>query len=210
MSVCLGNITAGEYRIEFVKSLLASRNSSDGPAVIAETLLHTYGPYLDDGRNIVVEGFLDQCESDILLFVDSDIAWTPNHVREIEAAIHPEVSPVVGGLYYSGFPVVYRWGTNDEKVPTLISLTPDELAEGDNGEMVKVDAIGTGFLGIHRDLLVSMREHFGAPQPWFAEETYHGVHHGEDFTFAIRLAELGIPLFCLPKTRVTHYKLAAF
>lgn len=210
MSVCLGTITAGELRVEYVRSLLASRNSSEGSAVIAETLLHMYGPYLDDGRNIVAEGFLDQAKSDILLFVDSDTAWTPDHVREIEAAIHPESSPVVGGLYYSGFPVVYRWGTNDAKVPTLISLTADEIAEGDDGQLVKVDAIGTGFLGIHRDLLVRMREHFGAPQPWFAEETYHGVHHGEDYTFCIRLAELGVPIYLLPKTRVTHYKIAAF
>lgn len=215
MQVALGNITDGNLRVEFVKSLLDSRHSTpDDPAVITETLIHVWGPYLDDARNMVVQTFLEQSTCDILLFVDSDISFTREHVQQITDKIHPESSPVVGGLYYSGFgrdgigfaPVAYNWGTHPEtKQPFFRQLTDDDLDL--DAELIKIDAIGTGFLGLHRDLLDSMGRHFGSPQPWFAEETYEGVHMGEDFTFCQRLTELGIPIYLSPQTRVKHHKL---
>lgn len=214
-SVCLGNITDGNLRVEFVKSLLASRDSADGPAVIAETLIHVWGPYLDDSRNHVVDAFLAQSDCDILLFIDSDIAWTPDQVTEIADKIHPESSPVVGGLYYSGFgrdgigfaPVVYNWGTHPEtNQPFMRQLAPDEITDE---PLIKVDGIGTGFLGLHREMLLEMGERYGSPQPWFAEETFNNVHHGEDLTFCQRLSEMGVPIYLSPSTRVKHFKVCS-
>ncbi len=216
MSIALGNINAGELRAEFVRSLLRSRDSANGSPAVAESIIHTWGPYLDDGRNMVTQAFLEGSECDILLFVDSDISWTNDDIREIESAIHPEVSPVVGGLYYSGFsgvhqklfgiaPVAYRWGTKDNN-PSLVQLDEESLTDTDSNGLVKVAAIGTGFLGIHRDLLMQMGEWYGTPQPWFAEEDFYNVHHGEDFTFCLRLADHGVPVYLKPSVRVKHHK----
>lgn len=216
-TVCLGNINAGELRTEFVQSLLAARNSENGPPALAETMLHTWGPYLDDARNTVVRTFLESSECDILLFVDSDIGYTPEHVRQIADAIDVDASPVVGGLYYSGFgrdgigfaPVVYNWGTHAETGQPFFRQLDPSLIDETSPELIKVDAIGTGFLGIHRDLLCSMGEHFGGTQPWFAEEDFENVHHGEDMTFCHRLSTLSVPIFLSPQTRVKHYKVCA-
>lgn len=214
MSVCIGNINGGELRVEFVQSLWAARV---GISPVARShLFNTWGPYLDDSRNTIVEAFLTQTDEDILLFVDSDISFTPDDVSELTNLVNDD-SPVVGGLYYSGFgrdgigyaPVAYTWGSHPETKQRFMCQLTGDFSEARPSELVKVDAIGTGFLALHRPLLESMGNHFGKPQPWFAEENYEGVHHGEDFTFCLRLAELGIPVYLAPHVRVKHLKVCS-
>lgn len=217
MNVCLGNINGGKLRVEFVQSLWAARVGN--PPVARTHLLHTWGPYLDDARNTVVDAFLSQTDDDILLFADSDTGFTAEQVSELTNMIGPS-SPCVGGLYYSAFgrdgigfaPVAYKWGSHPETQQRFLrQLDPDieRLDECRPGEMIKVDAVGTGFMAIHRDLLIRMGEQYAGTQPWFAEEDFENTHHGEDFTFCLRLAEMGVPVYLAPHVRVKHYKICA-
>lgn len=218
-TVILGNINAGELRVEFVVAMQQSLTSTpDSPAVLSGTLFKTWGPYLDDSRNFVVDAFLRDTDIDVLLFVDSDIGWDKEHVSELVHHINLE-RPCVGGLYYSGmadkgqgtpgiYPVAYNWGTHSEtKQPFLIPLDDSQFGDQD---LIKVDGIGTGFLAIHRSLLLRMVDEFPGTQPWFAEEDFQNVHHGEDFTFCLRLASIGVPVYLAPKVRVRHHKVVAF
>ena len=88
-------IAKGATPSETVESLLACATTK----TVKWMFLTTSGPYLDDGRNNMVLAFndahLDLC--DRLLMVDSDVEFTPDHVRQLEE----DDLPVVAGVYHS-------------------------------------------------------------------------------------------------------------
>ncbi len=89
------------------------------------------GPYLDSGRNRAVANCLEQPDDawEWLLFVDSDVEFTPQHVADLfrpyaEGHLDPVGYPVIGGIYANPFadevpgeaegddrigPVAYEW-----------------------------------------------------------------------------------------------------
>lgn len=113
--VLLANINPGSLRSETVKSIIGAL--STGRAL--SCVIKEAGPYLDRERNVVAAGAQslrrgtlpgsDALDWDWLLFVDSDIAFDPGHIDTLLApTLHPDFSPtdtpVLAGLYYSGFP----------------------------------------------------------------------------------------------------------
>ena len=199
--VCIGLMTAGNVRKETVESLLACATTK----TVKWMFLTTSGPYLDDGRNNMVLAFndahLDLC--DRLLMVDSDVEFTPDHVRQLEE----DDLPVVAGVYHSPYaggikPVVYRW----VDCPTGRTMVPiDEWPAGDD-PLVEVEGVGAGFLMVKREVFAEMWDHFEKPLPWFAEEVVDGTHLGEDLCFNVRCAELGIKTFVDKRVQVAHHK----
>ena len=220
--VCIGVITAGNVHMACVESLLAVVTSK----VANWVFLRSCGPYLDDGRNNLVQAFLDDNFKDCsrLLMVDSDIEFRPDHVQQL---IEDDL-PIVSGVYqnsYSGVlkPVVYQWtdvpvieqtpdkrfksGYRETVVNTLRTMEPiDGWAEDDPRALVNVDGCGAGFLMIHRDVLEEFPKHYAPPQPWFAEDTYFGTHFGEDLCFNVRAAEIGISTVVDRRVVVGHHK----
>ncbi len=89
------------------------------------------GPYLDSGRNHAIANCLEQPDDawEWLLFVDSDVEFTPQHVADLfrahaEGHLDPRAYPVIGGIYANPFadevpgesegddrigPVAYEW-----------------------------------------------------------------------------------------------------
>ncbi len=90
------------------------------------------GPYLDSGRNRAIANCLEQPDDawEWLLFVDSDVEFTPQHVADLlrpytaEFPLDPTAFPVIGGIYANPFadevpgeaegddrigPVAYEW-----------------------------------------------------------------------------------------------------
>jgi hypothetical protein len=197
--VFLGNISRGQVGVPFVASLFAA----DRAGVIQRIYLREHGPYLDDGRNYVVEKFMDD-DCDVLLFVDSDIEFTPEQVMSL-VAYQTDQPGVYGGWYANPAdseirPVIYDW--KDKRFVQWSMEQTDACCEN----LRVVGALGCGFLSIHRDVLDAMAAAYAAPQPWFAELVVEGVHLGEDLTFALRAAQVGYPSQVLLDTRVNHYK----
>lgn len=212
--VFIGVITAGDVRVETCRSLLTAAVTEGTP--VTHTYLLTYGPYLDDARNRVVEKFLTS-PCDLLLFVDSDIEFTIEDIRLVADATSP-TTPVVGGVYYSP----KRPGSRS---PVVYTLVPDmdahygqavftqltaEQVDAYASQPFPADAIGTGFMCIHRSLLDKMLVEFGNPTPWFAEEIVNGVHVGEDMMFCLRADSLGFPPLAHPGVSISHYKIARY
>lgn len=210
-SFCLGNINPGEVRAEFMQSVLGVMTSPRPDDLeLVEFITKTHGPYLDVGRNFVVQRFLSGTDADVLLFVDSDMEFTPGDVHGIVRKCSA-AQPVIGGMYVNWFadfgvrPVALDW----VEVDGQRRMDPIELPDPDGGP-VPVDCVGTGFMAIHRSLLDRMTEVFGHPMPWFAEVVMHGSQMGEDVTFCQRAIHLGHPVVVDPSITVGHHKTQLF
>lgn len=124
--VLLANINPGQVSAVFTEGLINSLASGR----LKGTHLGHSGPYLDYGRNLAVKSCLDhhlslgpdsEHQFDWLLFVDSDMAFGPDHIDMLfRPTLHPDYSPqsypVIAGLYrnpYGQFeevrPVCFQW-----------------------------------------------------------------------------------------------------
>lgn len=211
VTFAIGNINPGTVRCEYMQSVIGviqhpRHEHPDGQTTrFAELLVKVHGPYLDVGRNYVVEKFMGT-DLDVLLFVDSDEEFLPEQAHEIVAKVSPQ-RPVIGGYYVNHFaefgvrPVALNWNMDGKAA----QMFPIDLLGPDDG-LVQVDCVGTGFMAIHRSLLEQMSSTFDAPCPWFAEVALGGSQMGEDVTFCQRAIALGHPVFVDAEVQVAHHK----
>ena len=219
LPVAIGMITAGEIRMETVESICAALASG----AVNKVFFIQNGPYLDNGRNEICRTFQTpevrgSCTH--LLMVDSDISFSPDDVRALYAAADERA--VVGGVYYNNFsgmvrPIVY--GPVDIEMNGTVYHSLKEIEvwgdgwefwpnEGQAGldPLVKVDAMGAGFLMIRHEVIDVMQAVYGEPQPWFDEPVIDGVHYGEDLAFCRRVWDRGFSVWAHREVEVAHVK----
>lgn len=129
-------------------------------------------------RNRAVTEFLKTDCTD-LLFIDSDIGFTPDDARRIAQ----QDAEVVGGLY----PL-----KQDHETRIVVSLYPGEEINQANG-LQRVSGIGTGFLKIARSVFEKLQPHVESYTNELGETEYdffrHGVqdgkYFGEDIAFCL-------------------------
>lgn len=211
MDICLANISPGSVTTRFMQSV----RECDREKVFHSDLMHLSGPYLDVGRNVLVEEFYhDKSLGDWMLWVDSDITFSPENVRELSRHAAPE--RIVSGIYMNYFgdfaemrPVIGRF-TYDEKLKAQsIKPVDNRILEDVNDEgLVKVDGCGAGFMMYHRQLIDVMVEVYGYPMPWFICQCLQETNqwYGEDYMFCLRAAALGYTTYAVPSVRVGHNK----
>ncbi len=128
------------------------------------------------------------------LFVDSDIAFTPEHVRIALSHGKPIVAmPYLrhenDGLYQAG-------DFGDEARATL------NLFHCETVGLIELDFAGAGFLLVSREALEAM------DFPWFRHDVVTigdcADNRGEDVCFCIGAFEAGLPIFCDFDHPVTH------
>jgi hypothetical protein len=160
------------------------------------------------GRNEIVRRFLDESSAPWLVMVDTDMVWPPDAVHRLVASADPVKFPVVGGLCFAKeadtgmlWPTLYTLIGTEEK-PQLARY--DEWLDG---EMLPVAATGAAFLLMHRSVLERVRERgFSDAYPWFQEREFNGQRAGEDATFCLRCASLGVPVHVNTAVDVGHIK----
>jgi len=166
---------------------------------------------MDMARNELVEVFYTEpfTECDRLLMVDSDIEFTPDDVRRLEA----DDLPVVSGVYHSNYggqvlPVVYDWVDLDGvRSMKAVQRWPDcEFDEEPDNPICTAPGVGAGFLMVKREVFDALGERHELPCRWFAEEIRNGVLFGEDLTFGLRVAEAGFPVHVDRRVQVAHHK----
>jgi len=202
MTVMIGIITAGKTDIRCTRSLIATAKLD-----AAEIMIHQNGPYLDMGRNTVVDAFRTEeyAHHSHLLFVDSDIGFDPAYIQRLVDDDLPIVSGVYHSLFATGIhPVVYEWTVNDDGYRVMSPRQKWNRPEGDN--LVPVEAVGTGFLMIQRNVFEMFLQHYSPPTAWFVNEIVDGVELGEDLGFCYRATELGIPIVVDRRVQVSHSK----
>lgn len=179
---------------------------------IAHIQIQPGGHYLDQARNQCVDTFLEG-DDEWLLFVDDDQKFKPSDIDTLFAKATDE-HRVICGWYLSTMhggglqPVVFGWGPHEKYGEHFVTVTTTQIKEAprDDQGYITVEAAGTGFMAIHRSMILEIRERWPLPTSPFAELVIEGVHCGEDLTFCARVRRLGYNVYVHPDVHVGHVK----
>ena len=178
-------------------------------------------------RSRMATQFLEETEHTHLLFVDADVAFSPDHLFRLLDAD----KPLVGGVYplkkvhwEKVRPAVER-GIRDVQAASLGYVvrflpTPNQTVELDDEGFGPVAFLATGFMLIRRDVLSAMRAAHPElrcivtdvslpPQPvtMFFESMIDpdtNEHLSEDYAFCKRWRQMGGDVFADFRTRMSH------
>jgi hypothetical protein len=179
---------------------------------LVEAVITVQHVYLPSGRNYLVRKFLEETTAPWLLFVDSDILFSPQDVDVLLSTADPMTRPVVAGSY-----------ANMNEAGSRTEVWWREEAQGGSDPFerlspVPLKACGMGFTLIHRRVLEAMRDSHEGSDPWIWFDTpyrpgvgeridrYSGGRIGEDYEFCIRARELGFSIWGVPWIEVGHMK----
>lgn len=165
---------------------------------------------LTRSRNVLIKNFLEQTDAEWLLMFDADQRLTLNAWDLLIQTAHDKERPVVSGLVFAAF-------FNDDKslrpVPTIYRMIESGLQAIDDypvDEVIEIDAMGTGCILIHRDILLEMQknatENQGPNWAWFVDGAIGGTWFGEDLLFSKRLKSLGVKLHAHTGAICAHHK----
>lgn len=156
-------------------------------AITEASIIRNEGFPVDTARNEVCRMFLDDSDSDYLLFLDADM----RHPGDLAHRLLAHQLPIVTGRYQMRKPPFHTVAMRK------VGDGPhDYKAVDEQHGLVKVDAAGAGCLLIARDVLADMRQVFG--DNWFQ---YQAGPTGlrtvsEDMWFFERAREIGIDAYC--------------
>lgn len=168
-----------------------------------------YGDSLPAARNMAAAAFL-QSDAEWLLWVDSDMGFSPESLDVLLAVADKKTRPVVGGLCFASReyakdgmgghrvyprPTIYRYQEHEGSMQ-FVGVTHYPV-----NRLVRCEATGSAFVLIHRDVL----EKIGGD--WYTRLTGDsGKLLGEDISFCVRVQAAGYPLYVHTGCRVTHQK----
>jgi hypothetical protein len=150
---------------------------------------------LDIGRNKVIENFL-RYDAEWLLFLDTDMVFTPQDFVTLAQSANDKTAPIVSGLYYQDTmpprPVAFVWDKNGRS----------QHWDGKGTGMVKVDLVGMGFVLIHRSVLEAMEG------DWCNNGRLGPAHQSlsDDFSFCYKAQELGFDIKLNTAVKPGHVK----
>lgn len=172
--------------VGFVKSMLAIRDH--------EWIVHE-GPSIPMNRNAIFERA--RAEKQDLLFIDSDMVFTPNDVRRMEELL--KTHDIVSGICVMGYegnpPAIFK------KVDNSFKTVGNGVHFDMPNEIFEIDACGGAFLGISLKVLNYLTEPF---EP--IVETKWGQKFGEDISFCIRAKDNGFKIYGDPLINIGHIK----
>lgn len=193
--------------VEYMQSLL-SWASFAAEKKITWGLSTGYSSHVADAREIVLSGtknnslsesrpFSGEVTYDKLLWIDSDIQFTPEDIYKL----YKSKKDVVSGAYLlaTGQVVAY---------PTLrSSLYVEDVKK--MREDVEIESAGFGFICFKSGVFETLS------RPWFQSamvtETFDGKEYtfamiGEDMSLCKRVLEKGFKIYLDPSVRVNHHK----
>jgi len=162
-------------------------------------------------RNVVVKTFLETTSAAWLLMIDSDERLSLETFHKLVNAAHDKDRPIVSGLVFAAF---FDDQDSLRPVPTIYQMDPEKGLEAMDGypidEIIEVDAVGTGCLLIHRDVLLEMQKQTtpnqGKDWAWFVEGAINGTYFGEDLLFSKRLKSMGFKIHAHTGAILPHHK----
>lgn len=185
----------GRAEVEAVQLIMQCAMSPDSPVAQAQML--NGDSLVTRARNKIAFHFLkSKCE--YLLFIDSDILFTPADI----ARLRSHEKRIVGGVYFK------------KKLPYQ-AVANRHL--GDEDGLMAMGEIGTGFIMIHRSVFEDMitkspeityknesDEQDGQYYDFFQVGVHDGRYLSEDYFFCTMAAQLGIKSYLDPNTLVRH------
>lgn len=214
----LGYPHPGEVRTEFMESMLRLQRYDFYHSQIMEGGLSAGGCLLEDNREAIASGFLSYQSPDKLkpnpewlVFVDTDIGFTPETIYGLLAIADPVERPIVSALYY----------TTIEKAFTACWLKRNPLdndyltLSGQMSGLNEIDGCGMGCCIIHRSVLEKIRAEYEGRDAftWFGRDRIQKkgkwTRLGEDLTFCRRAQSVGARIWGAVDLRVEHHKVRA-
>lgn len=190
---------------EFVESQLSVLRSRDDIIRVAAQS----GPGIARNRNLLAGWFLQESDAEWLLWVDSDMVFTAEHLEKLLNANEPLIA-------------AHALRVNPatrETAPAAVnrqpdgSFTPVKVREGARG-VIGVDGVGMAFTLVHRDVYESVGAETGHPhRERFAEPITSEMKPflvGEDVAFCLSAQEKGFAPMLHQGVRVGHVKSAVF
>ncbi len=205
--VMLGYTSGGWVRTEFLNSVLNAVSGPEADPVIGGVISSSAGPLLALGRNKLVEQFLSY-DLEWLLSVDTDVVFSTDAASRLLKSADLDDRPIVSALYYvfhkgKKIPAVYF--NRAEKNAELDVVSAEDLNEDC---VIRVFAVGAGFLLVHRSAFERIQKAAGGDRCWYREGVIDGRDFGEDMSFCIRAAISGLPVHVNTGVQVGHIKSA--
>lgn len=193
---------------EYVKSLVATLTCLNQNG-ISYIYLNEYSSQVNAAREATIMGskFLSAFETeplngqityDKIIWIDSDISWTPEQFIQLYESQYD----VVSGLYF-----------NEDGVPLFIFKENDIYFDHEQLKHKKypfeVFGVGFGFVAIKSGVFEKCR------RPWFETEFQKITNDegremfipwGEDFSWCIKAQEAGFTIMLDPSIKVDHHK----
>jgi hypothetical protein len=174
---------------------------------------HEGDAQIDRARSIVATEFLENKDKfDVLLFIDDDLVWNPDAIKQVVMDSLENKTVVCGA---------YRIKNIKEHRLAIHYLNNDPIAIGpDSPGLIEVKYAGAGFMSIPRTVIEAVAKTLpkvdsgagvkkdGTPnclfypmfQPFYPEGTYLS----EDYAFCHRARELGFKIYIDGKLRLGH------
>lgn len=163
-----------------------------------------YGDGKARARSISASRFLTETDANYLVFIDSDILFTPDNLRRLFEDLRSGYD-LVGGLF------AVRGGTQPS------SYAYDAVYHLD-GKIHEFEYVSTGFMGISRKLLEKMRDETPLSLlhpndlkfwPFFEEVQYpereaEGIFLSEDYAFCEKARKVGIKSYIDSSIQLGH------
>ncbi len=191
MQVTLGVASNGLWKDVMGVSLLQSLCTFPYDLHIASQR----GPHIDENREVIVRQALD-AKSDLLVFVDTDMAWPRESLNQLLAQVLLPGQDIVGAPY------------NEKRLPKVSTV---KMLDKNGGVFVgisqvprmpfKCAAVGAGFMAINLHRLTEC----WPGGPYFEFGAQHGLARvGEDVQFCLEAAKRGLSVWCDPRIVVHH------
>ena len=189
MKAVIAYVHPGWVHSGFMDSVLGLINTYDIEARIAVRS----GALISRARNDAVRAFL-KTESDLLLFVDTDMVFPPHFLEVLAQADRP----IISALYYGQEPTGVRF-------PVAHNIHEGKVVRArPKGKIAKVDAVGMGCTLIRREVFESLES--GDAFPWFQETVLNDQPIGEDVTFCLRAEAKGFDSYVHTGLHAGHIK----
>jgi hypothetical protein len=171
---------------------------------------------LAKARNKAVEVFLKERDAPWMLWIDSDMGFTPDTIERLLASADPEKRPVVGALCFTQRheKTDHMGGWRTLATPTIFDWAQDGNEEGHKvrwdyhiDALQECAATGSACILIHRSVFEKIAEQFG-PGKWY-DRFYNPTMQkltSEDLSFCMRARHVGCPIYVDSSVKTTHQK----
>lgn len=169
--------------------------------------VRVHGNQIGRQRQVLIDGWYDQLQTDWILWVDSDIVLTADVLQKLWETANPVIRPIVSGVYFVSkqdegslkFPLPVIFNDIDEFTIQHIHPLPDN-------EVIKVDCAGFGLVLMHRSVVEKMREKFPGESLFAEKEGLGREYVSEDIVFFRKAKEAGVPVHAHTGALVKHMK----
>jgi len=184
MSLVIGTVHPDLFDAEYCRCLVETLTSDPHglfPFRARVLLARAPAGMLHVARNEIVRAFLVHPQRpESLLFIDTDVSWTPEQIWQLHESAARDGDQAMSGLLYDA-----------ESHPMLYDEAMRQVPVSSGRQ--RVFCTGMGFMLLQREGLERCLARYGWPAPWFDYGHRHGHLVSEDVIFAQRYAEMGIP-----------------